>query len=1046
MTSIGHKSSAGSTGSAIAGTSDSAARGESRRPRRNCTQPHGRPFISDCSSSRRSSPRRESGHRSLLRTSLLALVASALLLETGAHTVIPEPPVSTNWQPGLDSAKVSEPASVRRAPVVFESNVGQFASDVAFVARASSFSASFSASGVRMSGSGPGDGVIEMTFAGVRSEPTVSGEEILSSVTNYLLGNDPTAWRRGVPNFARIRYGQIYPGIDALFYATPDGALEYDFVLSPGADPSNIKIQFSSDHKLQLDSNGELVIAAGSGEIRHSAPIAYQRDAGMDTPVPSRFEIAASTVSYAIGPYDLSRELVIDPVLTYSSLVGGSGVDRAQSVAVDITGSAYVAGHTTSADFPVVTPIQGSNAGDTDIFVTKVNPGGTGVDFSTYIGGTSDDAAYALRLDSSGAPYIAGFTRSSDFPTVGAFQTSKAGAAGVADGFVAKLDPSGSTLSYSSYHGGSSEDIAIALAVDSSGSAYLTGFSYSTDFPMSSPMDSTFGGVYDAFATKVAASGASLVYSTYLGGASDDNGIGIDVDSSGNAYMTGYTFSTDFPTVSAIQPTRSPAGNDFFVSKLNSAGSALVYSTYLGGTGHDNGYAIDVDDSGNAYVAGMAQSPDFPTASPIQASNAGGVSDGVAFKINSSGTSLDYSTYFGGSADDEFHGIAVDSSGSAVITGWTTSTNFPVSNAIQKSNAGGSDATIVKLDVSGTSSTYSTYHGGTSSDRGQEVALDSGSAAYVVGETSSGASFPTKNPFQPEPGGSTDGFITKVPHLVAVKGSTVPGSLASVSAFDKSTGALIDYQCCNWSGSWSMALPPASCPGTGYKILLNARSGYQSRWYNLKPNWSTADCVSAPSSGNDMTLPASAGISGYVKDATTAADIDGAVVYAYRSSDGAFVGWSKSGGGGAGRYSLNLEGGVAYKLLANAASSNENRWHDSAWGYSDATPTTAPGAANFSLREAAIITGTATQSGLPLGGVLVSAYTSCGCTTPSNALSDGSGLYSVKVPSTSASGWTYRLRFIPPAGQTRWYMDSTGFGGAAELPAPSSGINQETPA
>ncbi|MGA3327934.1 MAG: choice-of-anchor D domain-containing protein [Terriglobia bacterium] len=469
--------------------------------------------------------------------------------------------------------------------------------------------------------------------------------------------------------------------------------------------------------------------------------------------------------------YDPQRALVIDPALGYSTYLGGSSYEYGQVIAVDSTGSAYVAGSTESTNFPTVNPIQGTLGGSWDAYVAKLNPTGSALVYSTYLGGKNADYGSAIAVDSLGDAYVTGNTASNNFPTVNPIQATLDG---TQDAYVAELNPGGSGLVYSTYLGGSSTENGQGIAVDSSGNAYVTGYTNSTDFPTMNPLQLINQGNYNVFVAKLNFIASptplvTLVYSTYLGGSGTDYGYGIAIDSSGNAYVTGYTTSTDFPTVNPFQATNlslaSPWEN-VFVAKLNSTGSALLYSTYLGGGGQDIGYGIAVDSSGNAYVTGSTSSGDFPLSNPLQGYNYAveASSNPTAFvaKLNSTGSALIYSTYLGGSVWDLGYGIAVDSFGNAYVTGRTSSTDFPIANPLQATNAGGIDAFVAELNSAGSTLVYSTYLGGSSTDVGLGIARDSSVNTYVIGNTESSKFPTTTGALQTTFGGVEDAFVAKI--------------------------------------------------------------------------------------------------------------------------------------------------------------------------------------------------------------------------------------------------------------------------------------------
>ncbi len=584
---------------------------------------------------------------------------------------------------------------------------------------------------------------------------------------NYLIGNDSKKWKTNIPTYGAILYKNIYPGIDVKFYGT-NSQLEYDIIVSPQADPSKVRFSYKGIEKLSLTPTGDLDISLKEGSLLQKKPIIYQSINGIRKEIEGKFILAGTAYGFEVGLYDKNHPLVIDPVLIYSTYLGGYYSDDALGIAVDSSGSAYVAGQTDSNGFPTQDPYQGAyGGGDYDAFVTKFDSSGNLV-YSTYLGGGLEDCVNAIAVDSSGNAYVTGYTFSTNFPTQNAFQGSNAGSS---DAFVTKLNPEGNGIVYSTYLGDQSLDIAYGVAVDSSDNAYVAGYTSSTDFPTQNPYQGSYGGgTYDAFVAKLSSSGSELIYSTYLGGYDLDCANAIAVDSSGSAYVAGQTCSTNFPTQNAYQGSNK-GGCDAFVTKFNSSGSALVYSTYLGGNHDDLAWSIAFDTSGNAYVVGITASTNFPTQNAYQGSNKGGsdayhVGDYDAFvtKFNSSGSALVYSTYLGGSGYDEAFGIKVDSSGSAYVAGYTASTNFPTQNAYQESFGGGNyDAFVTKLHPAGNQLVYSTYIGGYDLDCANTIAVDSSGNAYLAGVTASD-NFPTYNAYQGShaSGYPYDAFVTKI--------------------------------------------------------------------------------------------------------------------------------------------------------------------------------------------------------------------------------------------------------------------------------------------
>jgi beta-propeller repeat-containing protein len=515
--------------------------------------------------------------------------------------------------------------------------------------------------------------------------------------------------------YAKVRYREVYPGVDLVYYGN-QRQLEHDFIIAPHADPSSITLNLAGAEKLFLDTQGHLVLRVKEGEAQFEKPRIYQDVGGVRREIPGSYLLkGAHQVGFQVATYDTSRPLVIDPVLFYSTFLGGGGDDFGHGIAVDSAGNAYVTGPTTSANFPTTSGVaQSALRGGSDVFVTKLNPTGSGLVYSTYIGGTSNDGGGAIAVDSSGSAYVTGNTSSSDFPTTpGAFQTTFAGPAGAGDAFVTKLNPTGSALLYSTFLGGNGDDVGIGIAIDAIGNAYVAGGTSSTNFPTTPGAFQTtcraqrctpFTGTGAGFVTKLNPTGTAVVYSTYLSGSNGDTNFarGIAVDLSDNAYVTGETNSSDFPTTPGAFQSVSPkpggicAPSSAYVTKINTLGTGLVYSTYLGAVGNfpscsgfnDNGFGIAIDSMGNAYVSGNTVLTNFPTTAGAFQTTYGPGSNNVgnnAFvtKLNPLGTGLVYSTYLGGSGSDQGFGIAVDSSFNAYVTGSTTSTNFPTANPVQ---------------------------------------------------------------------------------------------------------------------------------------------------------------------------------------------------------------------------------------------------------------------------------------------------------------------------------------------------------------------------
>ncbi len=585
---------------------------------------------------------------------------------------------------------------------------------------------------------------------------------------NFFTG-DKKDWVTGVPLYRKLVYEGVWKDIDVEYIGYMD-RLEFRVKIKPGANPSNVVMETGAK-KLKLNGDGSLSLSLESGKLRITKPHAYQIINGKKIEVEvSILPLENGRYTFKLGRYDKKHLLIIDPVLVWSTYLGGTANQWMDynAIAVNNNGNVYVAGYTNSPAFPVNnTAYDKTYNGALDCFVAKFSQDGSSLDFCTYIGGSDNDWINAIVIDSNGNVYVCGGTQSTDFPTTtSAFST---GYNGGGDAFVCKLNSTGSGLIYSTYIGGDHEENAFSIDIDSNGNAYITGKTLSSNFPTTSgAYDTTFNSnasFYDAFVTKLNSDGSDLVYSTYLGGDSsgDDIGYGIKVDSDGHAFVTGFTYSDDFPTTPGAFQTASQSHGDAFVTKLNSDGSDLVYSTYLGGGGLDRAYSIAIDGDGNAYITGYTASSSFPTTSgAFDTDYNGGLTDAFVTKLNPTGSNLVYSTYLGGGEYDNGRGITIDSNGNAYVVGITRSNDLPMVNAYDSSYNTHNDAFVMKLNSNGSNLLYSTYLGGSDIDRGYAIAVDPSKNIYVAGYTFS-SDFPvTPGAFQGSYTGGLDVFVTKI--------------------------------------------------------------------------------------------------------------------------------------------------------------------------------------------------------------------------------------------------------------------------------------------
>jgi beta-lactam-binding protein with PASTA domain len=809
------------------------------------------------------------------------------LIAASALTSLAKGPASQPADnPAAKKAQVAQ--HYGRIPLSFEANQGKADKTVKFLSNGSGYSLFLTDSSAvlaltkpEVSGAKPrqtaGRGVnlasarlaektdvVRMDLAGANRATHVAGMDQLPGTANYFIGNDPAQWHSGVPTFAKVKYASVYPGIDLVYYGN-QRQLEYDFVVAPGASAKPIRLEFAGAKKLDLTADGDLTVSAANGEIAFHKPVVYQVKDGLRQPVEGQFAmLAKNTIGFALGRYDHSKQLVIDPVLSYSTYLGGGLADAAYGIVADSSGNAYVVGTTFSTNFPETTgavqPANSEPANFQCVFVSKLDPTGSTLLYSTYLGGSGNpgnkaiygDVGQAIAVDSSGDAYVTGEADSTNFPvTTGAFQTvSNSTKVYTQNAFVTKLNPTGTALLYSTYLGGNNQDYGSGIAVDSFGYAYVTGNTSSSTFPVTAGAfqvtnnSDLTAGWSDAFVTKVNLTGTALVYSTYLGGSLyGARGVGVAVDSLGDAYVTGSAASQDFPiTNGAFQTTNFAAANaglqtvayNVFVTKLNPTGTALMYSTFLGGTIDDYGVGIALDGLGDAYVTGYTDSADFPVAgNPYQSTNKAYANEGAsAFvtEVNAAGTGLVYSTFLSGTgippqpcgsgctssgSGDAGNAIAVDGLGDAYVTGDATSSDFPTtSGAYQTVNnaAGypatksfiGSNAFITKLNPGGSTLLYSTYLGGSSQDYGYGIALDGVGGVYVAGEATS-TNFPTTTgSYQPAfAGGASDTFIATLAIGEVAQQVAVPSVVGDTQATAEAniTGAGLVFTVTNASSS-----------------------------------------------------------------------------------------------------------------------------------------------------------------------------------------------------------------------------------------------------
>jgi hypothetical protein len=693
----------------------------------------------------------------------------------------------------VPAGSVSKVEGYGHLPLAFERNTGQTDAQVKFLSRGLGYALYLTHQGaVLQVGTGRRE-IVRLTMEGASPQVELEGVEPQRSYSSYFIGNDAAQWRTAVPHFGQVRYRQIYPGVDVVFYGN-QRQLEYDFIVAPQADPSRIRFKVEGAKHLHVDDGGSLIIDTSAGEIRQLKPTIYQQDGPTRRLVGGSYRLLrGNRVAFDIATYDRSKSLVVDPVLSYSTLLGGADYDFATGIAVDSSNCAYITGYTHSLDFPTTTgayrPVAANGSGQ-EAFVAKLASDGKSLIYATYLGGSNDDRPIGIAVDAFGNAYIAGNTSSLNFPTTsGAYST-------MGSGFVTKLNDGGTQLIFSTYTpgGGATQN---AMAIDTFGNVYVTGTVSSQQFPTTpGAFQAIRTDVYanDAFVLKLGSSGASLAYSTLLGGNDSDSGNAITVDSGGNAYIAGFTRSANFPTTSGVIQPSLIGNQNAFVTKLNSTGSALQFSTLLGGGG-ESATGVSVSSTGEILIAGFAGCGTFPTtAGAFQSIAQPCGNPGFAAKLSPDGSTLLYGTYLGnlaywsGPSPGLGFLVAATPEGSAYLAGTGTVPTLP--GAIQLNPPSGSGPFIVKLDSTGGILTYSSYLSGSGSNFLWGMALDSAWNVYLAGNTNA-TNFPTTpGAFRTASAGSQDAFVAKLDmnasscsYTLSAAGQSVPYQ-GGVGTFD----------------------------------------------------------------------------------------------------------------------------------------------------------------------------------------------------------------------------------------------------------------------
>ena len=675
-----------------------------------------------------------------------------------------------------------------KLPLVFEPNMGQTDDSVQFVSRGQGFGLFLTQSGATLLLKNKGQqakanepiSAVQVELIGANRNPSSAGLEPADSKSNYFIGNDPAKWQTSVPNFHKVGYDQIYPGIDLLYYGNGQ-QLEYDFIVQPHADPHQIKLNFAGVDDARIEpTTGDLLLKTKAGTLRQHKPVIFQEVDGKRKEIAGAYLIASNkdprtdntfSVSFELGSFDSSRALVIDPVLVYSSYLGGTLYDIGQSIAVDQGGNAYVVGTTASLNFPttpgVLKPVllprtDAPNSYWNDAFVTKVNPTGSALVYSTYFGGRNGgEGGMGVALDAQGNAYLTGTTMATDFPLVNPYQSTMGGAD---ESFATKLNATGSAIIFSTYLGGNGTDLGAKIAVNqTTGESTFVGYSSSPNFPTTpgaykpkicgGPIGCN-GIFYSGGYIARFASNGGIIFATLYDGSVTD----VALDNDDNAVFAGSTVAILETTPGAFQPTSS-GGTDGFIATLNPNGTRLVYATYLGGgLGSDVVRGITLDAAGNMYVTGQTQNSGFPSTPGAFDETYNGGEDGFVTKLDPAGTSLIYSTFFGGTGKDQPFAIGLGNDDSAFIAGETLSgVSFPLRNSVNGING---TIFLARLDPNGSTMVFSSLLG---NGGAYDVVVDAQNNAYITGQSKGIVTTPGS--FQPTKiiGQSVyDGFVMKV--------------------------------------------------------------------------------------------------------------------------------------------------------------------------------------------------------------------------------------------------------------------------------------------
>lgn len=680
---------------------------------------------------------------------------------------------------------------------------------------------------------------VAMRLDGARTDVTPRVEKELAGRIHRITGSDPQRWQTRLRAHGRVVYPEVFPGVDVAYYGR-GRELEYDFIVGPGANPDQARLRFDGVRAVRIDETGDLRLETGAGTLIQRRPEAYQQGPEGREPVQAAYGVNPDgSVGFRLGDYDRERTLVIDPVLSYATFVGGSGLDQCWDIAVDDAGYAFVVGETESVRLTGLrivstnafqTNYQGGQASVAgDAFVAKLNPDGTSFEWFTYLGGSDLDGALAVALGTGGEPVIAGFTTSTNFPlTAGAYQTVVGGDTNrytgrkLYDAFVTRLRADGSGLVSSTLFGGEGEDQALDLVLAADQSAVLVGSTSSTNLPLVGATDGgAYSGTRDGFLAVVKADGTALLRSRFFGGSGRDSAEGVALNPAGDiAHVVGLTESTNFPVVAALQSTNS-GGFDVFAAGVRLSDGSTEYATYLGGEADEYGYRVNVGLGGQVWVAGVTFSTNLPLVSPMQSTNAG-FSDALLARLSPDGKALEMCSFFGGTLEDSFWDVRVDTAGRVHLAGETLSRSLPGmdTNSVFGTNTGLSEILIVRLETDGTPMT--SLYGAPGDELAYAVATDPAGSAYVAGRVRSVA-FPVSstNVAQAVYGGDrTDGFVLKLTYEPTLTAELAGDGIQLSWPAPNAGFALESAPVADAAGTWVRETAPVLTLGARHSVQL----------------------------------------------------------------------------------------------------------------------------------------------------------------------------------------------------------------------------------